>query len=129
MGTSLGEQAWRLLPYLEKEEVLEFGTVKEEEVRILGNWMGEKIDESNRIRRIGELRQSVKWWLKGSKLSKRWQGRIVQACVVSSLLYDCQATVWYKRDMSGLKRCMNKFTGLFGVTEMVNPCDRWLRDM
>ena len=33
---------------------------------------------------------------------------IVQACVVSSLLYDCQASVWYKRDMSKSQRLMDK---------------------
>ena len=47
-------------------------------------------------------------WLKGSRLSKRWQGRIVQACVESSLLYDCQARVWYKRDVNKLQRWMDK---------------------
>ena len=47
-------------------------------------------------------------WLKGSRLSKRWQGRIVQACVESSLLFDCQARVWYKRDVNKLQRWMDK---------------------
>ena len=51
---------------------------------------------------------NVKGRLKGSGLSKRWQGRIVQACVESSLLYDCQATVWYKRDVNKLQRWMDK---------------------
>ena len=31
--------------------------------------------------------------LKGCRLSKKWQARIVEATVVSSLLYDCQARV------------------------------------
>ena len=51
---------------------------------------------------------NVKGWLKGSRLSKRWQGRIVQACEESSLLYDCQARVWYKRDVNKLHRRMDK---------------------
>ena len=63
----------------------------------------------NRIKRWGMLWGNVKRWLKGSRLSKRWQGRIVQACLESSLLYDCQAKVWYKRDVNKLQRLMDKF--------------------
>ena len=40
-----------------------------------------------------------------SKLSKKWQGKIVQACVESSLLYDCQARVWYTRDVKWMDKC------------------------
>ena len=39
----------------------------------------------------GECRRRVKDGLKGSRLSKKWQARIVEDTVVSSLLYDCQA--------------------------------------
>ena len=67
----------------DKGEVLEFGTEEGDEVRILGSWMGEKEDVRNRIRRAGMLWGNVMGWLKGSRLSKRWQGRIVQACVES----------------------------------------------
>ena len=90
------------------EEVLEFGTEEGDEVRILGSWLGEKEDVRNRIRRAGMLWGNVRGWLKGSRLSKMWQGRIVQACVESSLLYDCQARVWYKRDVNKLQRWMDK---------------------
>ena len=54
------------------------------------------------------LWSSVKAWLKGTSLSKRWQARVVEACVESSLLYDCQARVWYKRDMKKLQQFMDK---------------------
>ena len=70
--------------------------------------MGEKEDVRNRIKRAGMLWGNVKGWLKGSRLTKRWQGRIVQACVESSLLYDCQARVWYKKDVNKLQRWMDK---------------------
>ena len=49
------------------------------------------------------------WGLKGSRLSKRWQGRIVQTCVESSLLYDCLSRVWYKRNVNKLLRWMDKY--------------------
>ena len=50
----------------------------------------------------------VKEWLKGTCLSKRWQARVVEACVESSLLYDCQARVWYKRDIRKLQQWMDR---------------------
>ena len=88
--------------------MLEFGTEEGDEVRILGSWMGEKEEVRNRIRRAGMLWGNVRGRLRGSRLSKRWQGRIVQACVESSLLYDCQARVWYKREVNKLQRWMDK---------------------
>ena len=33
---------------------------------------------------------------------------MVEACVESSLLYDCQARVWYKRDVKKLQKWMDK---------------------
>ena len=79
----------------DKEETLEFGTEEGANVRILGSWLGTTEDISNRRRRAGMLWGRVKDWLNGSRLSKRWQARIVEACVESSLLYDCQVRVWY----------------------------------
>ena len=50
----------------------------------------------------------VKDWLRGSRLSKRWQARVVAACVESSLLYDSQVRVWYKRDLKRLQQFMDR---------------------
>ena len=91
-----------------KEEVLEFGTDEGGDVRVLGSWMSASADVNNRIKRANGLWWRVKAWLKSSRLTKRWQGRVVEACVESSLLYDCQARVWYKRDMNRLQKWMDK---------------------
>ena len=42
------------------------------------------------------------------RLSKRWQARILQACVESALLFDCQARVWWKKDVMRLQKWMDK---------------------
>ena len=91
-----------------KEEVLEFGTNEGGDVRVLGSWVSSNADVSNRIKRANGLWWKVKAWLKSSRLTKKWQGRIVEACVESSLLYDCQARVWYKRDVKRLQKWMDK---------------------
>jgi hypothetical protein len=41
-------------------------------------------------------------------MSKKCQARVVEACVESSLLYDCQARVWYVKDMNRLQKWMDK---------------------
>ena len=92
----------------EKEEVLEFGTEAEGEIRVLGSWLGEEADIRNRTRRAGMLWARVKSWLRESRMSKRWQARVVEACVESRLMYDCQSRVWYKRGIriqSWMDRC------------------------
>ena len=92
----------------DKEEVLGFGTREGGEVRVLGSWMSAEVDVKNRIKRANGLWWRVRGWLKGSKLSKRWQARVVEACVESSLLYDCGVRVWYKRDLGKLQKWMDK---------------------
>ena len=91
-----------------KEEVLEFGTNDGANVRVLGSWTNASTDVQNRIKRANGLWWRVKGWLKSSRLTKKWQGRVVEACVESSLLYDCQARVWYKRDVKRLQKWMDK---------------------
>ena len=57
----------------------------------------------------GGLWAKVKEQLKNTRLSKRWQARIVQACVESALLFDCQARVWWKKDVIRLQKWMDKY--------------------
>ena len=92
----------------DKEERLVFGTVEGGEVRVLGSWLGAEADRKNRIRRAGGLWGQVKGWLRGSRMSKKVQARVVEACVESSLLYDCQARVWYKKDVRALQSWVDK---------------------
>ena len=56
----------------------------------------------------GRLWGQVRGWLRGSMISKMWQARVVEACVESSLLYDCQARVWYKKDVRALQSWIDK---------------------
>ena len=50
----------------------------------------------------------VKRWLKGSRLSKKWQARVVEAYVESSLLYNCQVRVWQKSETKRLQKWVDK---------------------
>lgn len=99
---------WEEMNNDDKEECLEFGTNEGNEIRVLGSWVGTDADVRNRVKRANGLWWRVKGYLKGSRMSKRWQARVIEACVESSLLYDCQARVWYKRDVKRLQKWMDK---------------------
>ena len=91
-----------------KEECLEFDKVESESIRVLGSWVGAKEDVTMRIRRASGLWAKVKEQLKNTRLSRKWQGRIVGACVESGLLFDCQARMWWKKDVKRMQSWMDK---------------------
>ena len=53
--------------------------------------------------------KKVKEQLKNMRLTKRWQARVVQECEESALLFDCQARVWWKKDVMMLKMWIDKY--------------------
>ena len=92
----------------QKEECLDFCMEESESIRVLGSWAGTKEDVNMRLQRAGGLWAEVKEQMKNTRLSMRWQASIVQACVESALLFDCQARVWWKKDVMRLQKWMDK---------------------
>ena len=91
-----------------KEETLDFGNEEGNKIRMLGSWMGWEEDINQRLRRGGAAWIKVKSRLKGSRLSKKTQARIVEACVESTILFDCQARTWRKGEIKKLQKFMDK---------------------
>ena len=91
-----------------KEETLHFGNLDEETTRMLGCWMGTKEDVQKRKARAGKAWFQVKKQLHGSSLPKRTQARIVEACVESALLFDCNTRVWYVREIKAMHSLMDR---------------------
>ena len=92
----------------DKEEHLEFGTDESKKIRMLGSWMGEDEDTNQRMKRGGAAWMKVRNRLKGSKMSKRSQARVVEACVESTVLFDCQARTWQVSEIKKLQSMMDK---------------------
>jgi len=92
----------------DKEEALVFGDRDSEGIRMLGSWMGPEEDIRNRIRRANGLWAKVRGQLKGSRLSKRWQARIVEGCVESGLLFDSGVRVWWGKDIRKLQSWVDR---------------------
>ena len=92
----------------DKEEELIFGSEEGRATRMLGSWMGAEEDLKNRKKRAGALWAKVKHQLKVTKLSKRRQATIFEACVESALLFDCSVRTWYVKDVNNLQRWVDK---------------------
>ena len=91
-----------------KEETLDFGTEEGNKIRMLGSWMGWEEDVNQRLKIGGAAWAKIRRRLKGSRLSKRKQAKIVEACVESTILFDCQARTWQKREMKKLQQFIDK---------------------
>ena len=77
----------------QKEESLDVYMKETKSIRVFGSWVGTKEDVNMRIRRAGGLWAKMKEQLKNTRLSKRWQARIVQAGIKSALLFQFQVRV------------------------------------
>ena len=92
----------------DKEEVLEFGHESSNTIRMLGSYMGPDEDIKQRIKRAGAAWSKVRKRLKGSKLSKKVQARIVEACVESTALFDSQIRTWQVREIKRVQSMLDK---------------------
>ena len=93
----------------DKEEELLFGSEESGQIRMLGSWMGWKSDLEARLKRANKTWWMTKKRLRGAKISKRLQARIVEACVESTMLFDCHVRTWrvaeLRRMQSFVDRC------------------------
>ena len=87
-----------------KEETLLFGERKSQDIRILGSYVGRATDLAKRKERGNKALWTTKRRLKGSTLPKKLQARIVDACVESTILFDCQTRPWRDREINQLQR-------------------------
>ena len=94
----------------------------------LGSWIGAKAGARKMIKKAGRLWRSAKKLLKRSRLLKRWQEIIVEACAKStrslhtlplSFLCDCQARTWHEKDVKRLQKWITDID-MCGVIGMVS---------
>ena len=91
-----------------KEERVNFGREGAGNIRMLGVWLGRSFDTRERIKRAGKCWFLVKKRLRKNKLSRRTRARVVEACVESSLLFDCQVRPWRVSEIKRLQSFIDK---------------------
>ena len=77
-------------------------------IRMLGCWLGSKEDVKNRIKRAGYLWAKCRPRLLKSKLPRRKQAQIVEACAESVLLFDCAVRPWYNSEIKRMQSWIDK---------------------
>ena len=92
----------------DKEEEIVFGSEDSNKIRILGSYLGPLEDGKQRLKRAGATWAKVKSRLKGSRLSKKTQARVVEATVESTLLFDAHARTWQVTELKKLQSCVDK---------------------
>ena len=100
----------------DKEETLIFAEDESEDIRMLGCWMGPSADVRNRIGRANSAWWKLKDQLKHSTLSKRIEARIIEACLESSPLFDCNTRVWYISEIKLFKDGSVERTDMYRAT-------------
>ena len=70
--------------------------------------MGPAEDVRQRLKRAGATWVKVKTRLKGSRLSKKIQARVVEATVESTLLFDAQTRTWQVKELKKIQSCVDK---------------------
>jgi hypothetical protein len=86
-----------------KEERMEIGEAPAGQVRMLGSYTDRTFDLKQRIGRVRRSWWAVKRRLAGSRLSKRTQARVVEACVEATGLFDAGIRPWHKRELRRLQ--------------------------
>ena len=71
--------------------------------------MGWKEDIKQRLARGRKAWWKLKNRLIGSKLSKKIQARVVEACVESGLLFDCAVRVWQVGEIKQLQKMVDRW--------------------
>ena len=77
-----------------REKELSIGERRSGKIRMLGSWMNWKGDLRERLKRGGRTWWKTRQRLRGAKVSRKMQAKIVEASVETSMLFDSQAITW-----------------------------------
>ena len=91
-----------------KEEKFVFGYPKSDQIRMLGCWLGPTINLQNRINIAHSFWATVRLRLVRSKLLKRQQAIILQACVESGLLLDAHTRPWKTAEIKKMQNMIDR---------------------
>ena len=75
---------------------------------MLGSWMGWKEDVAERIKRGNKAWWITKKRLKGARISKRQQARVVEASVESTMLFDCSVRIWRVGEIKRMQKVVDR---------------------
>ena len=76
---------------------MEFGAKDSEEIRMLGTYMGNEHDTKMRIKRTARTWMQIRKRFMKCELSKKTQVKVVETCVVSTILFNSAVRPFHNR--------------------------------
>ena len=92
----------------DKEERMEIGRHDGGQIRMLGSYMDRKKDLDERLRRMRRSWFVVKKRLKGSRISKKMQGKVIELCVESTALFDSSMRPWHASEIRKIQQNVDR---------------------
>ena len=91
-----------------KEERARLGTMEANNIRMLGVYLGRKEEISQRLRRGALILARIRKRFTKSRLSKSTQGLVLDTCVDSTMLFNCNTRPFYKSEVKRLQKAMDR---------------------
>ena len=95
-----------------KEERARLRTMEANNIRRLGVYLGRKEDISQRLRRGALIFAKIGKRFPKSRLSKRTQALVLDTCVESTMLFNCNTRPFYKSEVKQLQKAIDMRYGL-----------------
>ena len=91
-----------------KEERAKLGTMEANNIKMLEVYFGRKENISQRLRRGALIFAKIRRRFTKSRLSKRTQVLVLDTCVESTVLFNCNTGPFYKSGVKQLQRAMDR---------------------
>ena len=91
-----------------KEEALMFGEEDSGSIRMLGSWMGWEDDVKQRLSRGRGAWFKCRSRLKGIRISKKMQARVIEVSVESTMLFDCNVRTWKTKEIQRMQSLVDR---------------------
>ena len=91
-----------------KEERAKLKTMEANNIRMLGVYLGRKEDIAQRFRRGALIYVRIRKRFTKSRLSKKTQALVLDTCVESTMLFNCNTRPFYKSEVKQLQKAMDR---------------------
>ena len=91
-----------------KKEIARLGTMEANNIRILGVYLGRKEDIAQRLKRGALIFARIRKCFPLSRLSKRTQALVLDTCVESTMLFNCNTRPFYKSEVKQLQKAIDR---------------------
>ena len=108
------------LTNVDKEENLIFGSEQSEDIRMLGTWLGRKIDMKHRMQSAEKAWAIIRKRFSKCRPNNVTQAKVFEACIESTLMFNAAVRPSHQREIKAMQTFVDKSTGIYGERKMEN---------